>query len=78
MYCEVDPDWLSAAQTDDNIAEYCETEIVNTYLVRLRYELFSGRLAHAGYAASETNLIEYNGNTKPHDRFNIMILTNFR
>jgi 3'-5' exonuclease len=51
------------------VAEYCETDIVNTYRVWLRYELFRGRLAHAGYAASETNLVEYirsRSNTKPH------------
>ena len=51
------------------VAEYCETDIVNTYRVWLRYELFRGRLARAGYAASETNLIEYirlRSDTKPH------------
>jgi len=51
------------------VAEYCETDIVNTYRVWLRYELFRGRLTQAGYAASETNLIEYirlRSNTKPH------------
>ena len=51
------------------VAEYCETDIVNTYRVWLRYELFRGRLTQAGYAASETNLIEYirlPSNTKPH------------
>jgi len=51
------------------VAEYCETDIVNTYRVWLRYELFRGRLTHAGYAASETNLVEYirlRSNTKPH------------
>jgi len=48
------------------VTEYCETDIVNTYQVWLRYELFRGRLAHA---ASETNLIEYirlRTNPKPH------------
>ena len=51
------------------IADYCETDVVNTYRVWLRYELFRGRLTHAAYAASETNLIEYirlRSNTKPH------------
>ena len=51
------------------VAEYCETDILNTYRVWLRYELFRGRLTQAGYAASETNLIEYirlRSNTKPH------------
>ena len=27
------------------IAEYCETDVVNTYRVWLRYELFRGRLS---------------------------------
>src|SRR5262245_44014349 len=48
------------------VTEFCETDIVNTYQVWLRYELFRGRLAHA---ASETNLIEYirlRTNPKPH------------
>jgi 3'-5' exonuclease len=51
------------------VAEYCETDIVNTYRVWLRHELFRGRLTDVGYAASETNLIEYirlRSNTKPH------------
>ena len=51
------------------VAEYCETDIVNTYRVWLRYELFRGRLTHAEYGASEANLLEYirlRSNTKPH------------
>jgi 3'-5' exonuclease len=46
------------------VADYCETDIVNTYRVWLRYELFRGRLTSAFFAASETNLIELRG--KPH------------
>src|SRR5436853_7626784 len=30
------------------IAEYCESDVVNTYRVWLRYELFRGRLSDAG------------------------------
>jgi predicted PolB exonuclease-like 3'-5' exonuclease len=30
------------------IADYCEGDVVNTYQVWLRYELFRGRLTHAG------------------------------
>jgi hypothetical protein len=51
------------------ISDYCETDIVNTYRVWLRYELFCGRLAQAEYEASERNLAEFvkgNGSTKPH------------
>jgi 3'-5' exonuclease len=51
------------------VADYCETDIVNTYRVWLRYELFRGRLNNASFAASETNLIEFirlRSNAKPH------------
>jgi 3'-5' exonuclease len=51
------------------IAEYCETDVVNTYRVWLRYELFRGRLTEAEYQASETCLGDFlkaRGGTKPH------------
>jgi 3'-5' exonuclease len=51
------------------IAEYCETDAVNTYRVWLRYELFRGRLSESEYAASELNLIEFikaRAEAKPH------------
>jgi predicted PolB exonuclease-like 3'-5' exonuclease len=51
------------------IADYCESDVVNTYRVWLRYELFRGRLTDAAFQASETNLIEYirsHANSKPH------------
>jgi 3'-5' exonuclease len=51
------------------IAEYCESDVVNTYRVWLRYELFRGRLSDAAFQASELNLIGFikaRGNTKPH------------
>ncbi len=51
------------------IADYCETDIVNTYRVWLRYELFRGRLSPGDYAASERNLAEFltgRADTKPH------------
>jgi predicted PolB exonuclease-like 3'-5' exonuclease len=51
------------------IADYCETDVVNTYRVWLRYELFRGRLSEAEFQTSEAALIEYvkaRGNTKPH------------
>jgi predicted PolB exonuclease-like 3'-5' exonuclease len=51
------------------IAEYCESDVLNTYRVWLRYELFRGRLSDAEFQASEANLIEFvkaRGNTKPH------------
>ncbi len=41
-----------------DIAAYCESDVVNTYRVWLRYELFRGKLTDAAYRASETNLSE--------------------
>jgi predicted PolB exonuclease-like 3'-5' exonuclease len=41
------------------IAEYCESDVVNTYRVWLRYELFRGRLSEAGFQESETSLADF-------------------
>lgn len=51
------------------IADYCETDVVNTYRVWLRYELFRGKLTEKVFAASESNLADYitaHNNAKPH------------
>jgi predicted PolB exonuclease-like 3'-5' exonuclease len=51
------------------IANYCESDVVNTYRVWLRYELFRGRLTETAYQTSEVNLIDYLkslAGTKPH------------
>ena len=51
------------------IADYCESDVVNTYRVFLRYEVFRGRLSDVGFQASETDLLNFikdRGNTKPH------------
>jgi len=51
------------------IADYCESDVVNTYRVWLRYELFRGRLTEMAFQASEANLVEYvrsHANSKPH------------
>ncbi len=50
------------------IADYCETDIVNTYRVWLRYELFRGRLNPSDYTASEQGLAEFlrRQESKPH------------
>jgi len=51
------------------IAEYCESDAVNTYRVWLRYELFRGRLSAEQFHGSEaglTDFIEARANTKPH------------
>jgi predicted PolB exonuclease-like 3'-5' exonuclease len=43
------------------IADYCETDVVNTYRVWLRYELFRGRLSENEHQASERNLGDFIG-----------------
>ena len=35
------------------IAEYCESDVVNTYCVWLQYERFRGRLSEAEYQSNE-------------------------
>jgi predicted PolB exonuclease-like 3'-5' exonuclease len=42
-----------------DVADYCETDVVNTYRVWLRYELFRGGLSHAAFDASEAGLRDY-------------------
>jgi predicted PolB exonuclease-like 3'-5' exonuclease len=71
------PDGISGADVEKyvregriaEVAAYCETDVVNTYRVWLRYELFRGRLSEDGLRVSESNLAEYiksHSNTKPH------------
>ena len=51
------------------IADYCETDIVNTYRVWLRHELFRARLTKSQFESSEQKLQDYikaRAATKPH------------
>ena len=51
------------------IADYCETDIINTYRMWLRYELFRGKLTPIQFQISEQKLEEFinaRGDTKPH------------
>jgi hypothetical protein len=51
------------------IGEYCESNVLNTYRVWLRYEFFRGRLSNTEFQESEAKLVECvkaRGNTKPH------------
>jgi len=41
------------------IAGYCETDVINTYRVWLRYELFRGTLSRNEFEASERNLASF-------------------
>ena len=52
-----------------DIAAYCESDVVNTYRVWLRYELFRGRLSDVAFKASEASLSEFikaRSDAKPH------------
>jgi 3'-5' exonuclease len=71
------PDGISGGDVDSfyrdgrirEIAEYCESDVVNTYRVWLRYELFRGRLSAEQFQGSEASLVDFikaRGNTKPH------------
>jgi 3'-5' exonuclease len=71
------PDGISGANVEKyyregrirEIAEYCESDVVNTYRVWLRHELFRGRLSVAEFEASEAGLADFikaRGNTKSH------------
>ena len=71
------PDGMSGGEVEKyyrdgricDIAEYCEGDVVNTYRVWLRYELFRGRLTDAEFQASEACLVDFirtRGNMKPH------------
>lgn len=49
------------------IRHYCETDVLNTYLVYLRFELMRGRLSHEAHAASEAQVREFlESSTAPH------------
>src|SRR6266498_6091048 len=41
------------------VADYCETDIVSTYQIWLRYELFRGTLSQSTFEASERNLANF-------------------
>jgi predicted PolB exonuclease-like 3'-5' exonuclease len=61
------PDGIDGSQVETyfragrirEIAEYCETDVVNTYRAWLRYELFRGVLSPRTYDGSETNLVSW-------------------
>jgi len=71
------PDGMSGAEVEKHyrdghiqqIAEYCVSDVLNTYRVWLRYELFRGRLSEPEFQGSEVNLVEFvtaRGNMKPY------------
>jgi 3'-5' exonuclease len=61
------PDGISGADVERyyregricEIAEYCESDVVNTYRVWLRHELFRGRISALEFETSEAALVEF-------------------
>lgn len=49
--------WLAGRQAD--IRAYCETDVLNTYLIYLRFELLRGHLERAGYDGELQRLRAY-------------------
>ena len=41
------------------VADYCETDVVGTYQMWLRYELFRGTLSQKAFEASQQNLADF-------------------
>ena len=71
------PDGIAGADVEryfregriQEIANYCETDVANTYRIWLRYELFRGSLNGAEFEASERNLAEFinaRASSRPH------------
>ena len=50
---------LFSRKQDKEIADYCESDVVNTYRLWLRYELFRGRLNEGALEASERRLADF-------------------
>ena len=50
--------WVSSEQTW-YIRNYCETDVLNTYLVYLRYLLMRGQLNDQSYAQQQQRLLDY-------------------
>jgi predicted PolB exonuclease-like 3'-5' exonuclease len=71
------PEGMSGSEVDryvregriGDISAYCEIDVVATYRVWLRYELFRGRLTKNEFEASESSLLEFIServSVKPH------------
>ena len=61
------PDGMTGAEVEKyyrdghirEIADYCESDVLNTYRVWPRHELFRGRLSDAEFQESEANLANF-------------------
>lgn len=71
------PDGMTGAEVEKyyrsghirEIAQYCESDVINTYRVWLRYELFCGRLTATEFQRSDADLVNFikaRANVKPH------------
>jgi hypothetical protein len=49
------------------IADYCRSDVINTYRLWLRYELFQGKLTDAGFQASSRTSRNLLGHRKHRD-----------
>jgi 3'-5' exonuclease len=56
---EVKSSEFNTATKIKEIADYCQSDVVNTYRVWLRYELFRGKLTDIAFQASEAELREF-------------------
>jgi 3'-5' exonuclease len=45
------------------ISDYCKSDVVNTYRLWLRHELFRGRLDHKQFEASEQMIVSFSRTT---------------
>jgi hypothetical protein len=50
---------FQSAANVERIADYCLSDVVNTYRIWRRYELFRGHLSDADFQASEINLSNF-------------------
>lgn len=51
------------------VRDYCETDVLNTYLVYLRWQLHRGRISKDGYNSAVADLVSYieaEGDARPH------------
>jgi Predicted 3'-5' exonuclease related to the exonuclease domain of PolB len=51
--------FMPAPTSTGTIADYCETDVVGTYQLWLRYELFRGTLSQVAFEASERSLANF-------------------
>ena len=61
-------EYVAAGRIAD-VSAYCETDVIATYRIWLRYQLFCGKLTRDAYCTSEASLLEFlreRAAAKPH------------